>query len=157
MRSVPHGTSIGLSLPASNVADDLPDLFFGHAHALLRRSIRRHRRAGNSFVDGSKQVGVRIAVTLLRSRQIGPAASPARAKSVAKRTVRSKLRFTQLRGFRITCKRVLPLSMEPPRHGEEPKQCAAHPNEEGNLLAPACGARLGVRETCVHKGELLDT
>src|SRR6266568_5163356 len=93
--------------------------------AVLRRSIRRHRCAGNSFVDGSKQVGVRIAVTLPCPRQIGPAASPPRAESVAKGAVRSKLRFTQLRGFWITRKRVLPLSMEPFRHSEEPKQCHA--------------------------------
>src|SRR5260370_28717334 len=92
-RCVPRLLSGSFHLHAPDVGNHLPDLLFRHAHALLRRAVRRHGGSRNTFIDGAKQVRIGIAVFLLRASQVGPASSATRAESMAKRAVGAKFKF----------------------------------------------------------------
>src|SRR5437773_403719 len=118
---IPNGGGLTLFLHAPNVADHLPYLFFRHAHALLCRSVRRHGRARNSLVNGSKQIGIRASMAFLRARQIRSPASAPRAQSVAKGAVCAKFKFAELCRSRIAGKGILVLGLE---------RCREHSNNE---------------------------
>src|SRR3954463_16526654 len=120
MRRIPSGLR-RLYLHAAKVSNDLPDLVRCHAHALLRRPIRRHRRAWHTFTNRSEQIRIRISVLLLRPRQIRAASSTPRSEPVAKGAIRPKLELSLLRRLRIIAERVLLLSHKRPRRDSHGK------------------------------------
>ncbi len=83
MQSVAEVFGRCLDLNTAQVRDDLPNLFVRHPHALPVGSVGGHDSAWNSLTDVSKQIAVRVSVTLVRSRKIGTTAAAARAKPVA--------------------------------------------------------------------------
>src|SRR5437016_3075581 len=100
MLRVPGGLR-RLHLYAANVRDDLPNLLRGHAYALLRRAVRRHRCPRHALANRAKQFRVGIAMLFLRSRQIRTPSATPRSQPVAKSAIRAKLKLSLLRRFGI--------------------------------------------------------
>ena len=64
---------------ASDVGDDLPDLFVSHADALPVGPVSRHDRAGDAVADHLKHLSIGVSMLFLRPRQVWPAAAAVRS------------------------------------------------------------------------------
>ena len=64
---------------ASDVGDDLPDLFVSHADALAVGAVGGHDGAGNSVADYLKHLSVGVSMLFLGPRQVWPAAAAMRS------------------------------------------------------------------------------
>src|SRR6266849_2300646 len=129
VRRISQGLRRRLFLHAADVSDDLPDLFRCHAHALLRRSICRHRRSRHALIDRAVEVSVRASMFFPRAHQVRPASPAARAEPMAERAVRAKLELSEPRRLRISRKRVL-LLRSCRRRRRAPEQQAAATQEQ---------------------------
>ncbi len=112
-------------LRAAKIRDHLPDFLVAHPHADAAVRGRGHGRAGNAIVNVMKYFRVRIAVPLLRPREIGTPSAAARAEPVTERAVQAKLVFAQLGHFRIAFERILLLreGFERTKAKHEREQC----------------------------------
>jgi hypothetical protein len=100
-RRIAEGIRRRFLFHAVDVGYDLPNLFGRHANTLAACTVLGHGGTGNSFVDGSKQVGIRFSMTFLRAGQIWTAPTSTCAQAVAKCAIGSKLGFASFCGFCI--------------------------------------------------------
>src|SRR2546430_1832511 len=104
---IPRGLRRSLHLRAAKIGHHLPDFFVAHAHADAAVGGRGHGGAGDAVVNVVKHFRVGVAVALLRTRKVRPAASATRTEPVAKSAIQPKLVLAELGDFRITRVRIL--------------------------------------------------
>ena len=80
-------------------SDHLPDLLVLHLDANASER-GRHVCSWNSIVDGPEEVGVGVAMLLLRLGQVGTSPSAVSAQPVAQRAIDAEMRLACLSGLR---------------------------------------------------------
>src|SRR5262249_11151488 len=89
----------GRGCQGADVGRSVPDLFLGHADALLRGAIRRHSRSRHPVADDGENLLIGVAVLLRRTCEVRSPTATAGTKTVAKGTVCTELVLAELGYF----------------------------------------------------------